>query len=261
MIAAPYGRFPGRGQDLNSAIVDEYVNSVEPPISFFRSPPGTQSFNLAERGQKKLLMLRNLNLHYGRLSLMGWEDMLFAANGQLDHHPMPRALAPAQRTVSRHEAYFDRRPDASSWIARPGQGAHFMIPGLKMTSGHHMSDAGNAVRPCSKSRGWVTRSLSSRKLVISRNVLVARDPNTRHAQLALSDDLVCRHGSLDTSPDAYRGRARTLFASHLPELLSAPLIVGIPLTGVPIALVPALDAGGDRVIGFRVRFPSHGRPR
>ena len=48
---------PGRGRDFNSAVVDDYDYSVEPPISVFRCPPGTQSPNLAERGQKKLRML------------------------------------------------------------------------------------------------------------------------------------------------------------------------------------------------------------
>ena len=181
--------------------------------------------------------------------------MPFAAEGQLDHHPLPRALAPALGAVSRHEAYFGRRPDAPSWIARPGQGAYFMAPGRKMASGHRMSDAGIIVRPCSESRRWVIRSLGSRKLVISRNVLVVRDPNTRHAQLALSDDLVGRNGSLDTSPDAYRVSVRTLFASQFLEPQSAPLIVGGPLTGVPIALVPALDADGDRVMVTESAYP------
>ena len=97
---------PGRGRDLNSAIADDYVNSVKPPISDFRCPPGTQSLNLAERGQKKLLMLCNLNLHYGRLSLKGWEGMLLAAEGQLDLHSMPRSRDPKLRSASRHEAYF-----------------------------------------------------------------------------------------------------------------------------------------------------------
>ena len=126
---------------------------VEPPISVFRCPPETQSENLAERGQKNLLMLCNPNLHYGRLSLKGWEAMLFAAKGQLDHLTMPRALAPAQRAVSRFEAYFGRSPGASSWIARFGQSVYFMISGRKMASGHHMSDARIFVRPCSESRG------------------------------------------------------------------------------------------------------------
>ena len=112
---------PGRGRDLNSAVVDDCVNSVEPPISVFRCPPRTQSPNLAERGQKKLLMLCNLKLHYGRLSLKLWEDMLFAAEGQLDNHPMPRSLDPNLRSVSRHGAYSGHRPGASTWIARPGQ--------------------------------------------------------------------------------------------------------------------------------------------
>ena len=62
---------PGRGCDLNLAVVDDYVNSVEPPISVFRCPSGTQSLNLAERGQKKPVKLCNLNLHYGRLNLKG----------------------------------------------------------------------------------------------------------------------------------------------------------------------------------------------
>ena len=41
------------------------MNTVEPPISVFRCPPGTQSLNLAERGVKKALMLLNLNIHFG----------------------------------------------------------------------------------------------------------------------------------------------------------------------------------------------------
>ena len=59
------------------------------------------------------------------------------------------------------------------------------------------------------------RSLSSRKLVATRNTPVVRDPNTRQAPLALSDDFAGRHGALDTSPDTYRGSVRALFASHL----------------------------------------------
>ena len=122
---------------------------------------------------------------------------------------MPRSRDPAQRAVSRHVVYFGRRPGASAWIARPSQSAHFMVPGLKMTSGHHMSDAGIFVRPCFESRGWIIRFLSSRKLVITCNAFVVRDQNTRHAQLALSDELIGRHGSLDTSPDANRASVRT----------------------------------------------------
>ena len=48
---------PGRDRDLNSAIAGDSDNSVEPSISVFRCPPGTQSPNLAKLGQKKLLML------------------------------------------------------------------------------------------------------------------------------------------------------------------------------------------------------------
>ena len=50
-----------------------------------------------------------------------------------------------------------------------------MVPNRKMTSGHLMSDAGIFVRPFSESRGWVIRSLSSRKLAVSRDVSVVRD--------------------------------------------------------------------------------------
>ena len=215
---------PGRGRDLNSAVVDDYVNSAEPPISVFRCPPGTQSPNFVERGQKKLLMLCNLNLNYGRLSLKGWEDMLFEAEGQLDHHPVSLSRDSSLRFVSRHEAYFGRRPDASAWIARPGQSVYFMVPGRKMTSGRHMSETGIFVRPCTEFRGWVIRCLRTRKLVVSRNAHVVKDPNSRHALLALSDDLVGRHGSLDTSPDT-PGLASATFSPlislsrRLPHLL------------------------------------------
>ena len=198
----------------------------------------------SERSQKQLLKFCDLNLLYGRLSLKGWESILFAAEGKLDHHPIPRSRDPAQRAVSRLEAYFGSRHDAPAWIARPGQGVHFVVPDRKITSGHHMSDAGIFVRPCSKSRGWVIRSLSSRKLVASRIATAVRcshrDPNTRHAQLALSDDdLVGRHGSLDTSPSAYRASVR--------ESLYAPLIADGPPTGVLVALVLARDVDGDHV--------------
>ena len=73
-------------------------------------------------------------------------------------------------------------------------------------------------------------------------------PNTRHTQLALSDDLADRHGALGASPDSYRGSVRTLLASQLGEPPSAPLVVDGPLTGVPIALAPALDTDGDHVL-------------
>ena len=46
-----------------SADVDEYVNSVKLPIIAIRFPPGTQSPNLVERGQKKLFMCYNPNRH------------------------------------------------------------------------------------------------------------------------------------------------------------------------------------------------------
>ena len=42
---------PVRGQDPNSSIVDDYVNSAEPPITAIRRLPGTQSLSTAERGQ------------------------------------------------------------------------------------------------------------------------------------------------------------------------------------------------------------------
>ena len=123
-----------------------------------------------------------------------------------------------------------------------------MAPGRRMTSGHHMPDAGIFVRPCAESRGWVIRCLRTRELVVSRNVFVVKDPNSRHAQLALSDDLVGLHGALGTPPDPYRASVRALFAAQPLEPQSAPLIAEDSLTGVPIALVPARDADGDRVL-------------
>ena len=113
--------------------------------------------------------------------------MLFAAEGQLDHHPIPKSSELSQRAVSRIGAYSGRRPGASAWIARPGQ-VVFHGPDRKMTSGHNISVAWVFVRPCAESRGWVIRFPSSHKLVVSRNASVVRDPNTQHAQLALSDD-------------------------------------------------------------------------
>ena len=47
-----------------------------------------------------------------------------------------------------------------------------MATGRKMASGHHMSDAGISVRPCTESRGCVIRFFRTRKLVVSRNAYV-----------------------------------------------------------------------------------------
>ena len=81
----------GRGRDLNTAVVEEYVRGIDPPFRIIRCPPGTQSMNMAERGQKRLLVLANLNLHHGRLSLLAWDGMFLAAEEQLDYHPMAGA--------------------------------------------------------------------------------------------------------------------------------------------------------------------------
>ena len=75
----------GRGCDLNTAVVAEYVRKIDPPFSIIRCPPGIQSTNMAEHGQKLLLVLANLNLHHGRLGLLAWEDMFLAA----EEHRLP----------------------------------------------------------------------------------------------------------------------------------------------------------------------------
>ena len=54
-----------------------------------------------------------------------------------------------------------------------------------MTSGDDITEAAYFVRPCDESRGWVVRSLWTRKLVVTRNALFVRDAITRHAQLPL----------------------------------------------------------------------------
>ena len=90
--------------------------------------------------------------------------------------------------------------------------------------------------------------LRSHKLVATRNFYVVRDANTRHAQLALSDDLVGRHGSLDTAPGVYRESVRRLFASYLDLPASSALVIDGPLSGAPIALVPALSADQEHVL-------------
>ena len=96
---------PGHGRDLNTAVVDGYANSVEPPIRITQCPPGTQSMDLAERGQKRLVVLANPNLHSGRLGLVAWEDMFFAAQGQLDLQLLPGAETPGPRTECRLTYY------------------------------------------------------------------------------------------------------------------------------------------------------------
>ena len=204
--------------------------------------------DLTERGQKLLLVLASLILHYGRLSLVTWEKVLFAAQGQLDFHPMPSAKAPGPRTEFRLTNYSGRRPGASAWIARFDQSVYFLVANRKMTSGEDTTEAGYFIRPYKESRGWVVRSLRSRKLVVTCNGYVIRDLNTRHAQLALSDHLVGRHGSLDTEPGAYLKSIRRLFATCLDLPASSALVVDDPLSGIPIALVPALSADQEHVL-------------
>ena len=69
---------------------------------------------MAERGQKRLLMLANLNLHHGRLSPLAWEDMFLAVEGQLDFHPIPKAKAAESRAECRLANFSGRQPDASA---------------------------------------------------------------------------------------------------------------------------------------------------
>ena len=203
---------------------------------------------MAEVGQKRLLVLANLNLHYGRLGLLAWDDMSLAAEGQLDYHSMAGAEDAQLRSECRPANFFGRRPDAPVWIARPGQSVYFLVPDRKMASGEDITEAGCFVRPYAESRGWVIRSLRTRKLVATLNVHVVKDANTRHAQLTLSDDLVARHGSLDTAPDDYRDAVRKLFASHLDLPASSALVIEDPLSGMPVALVPALGADHEHVL-------------
>ena len=68
--------------------------------------------NLAERGLKHLPVLASPNLHRGRLSLLAWEDMFFAAKCQLDFRPMPQAEATELRTECRLTNFSGRRPGA-----------------------------------------------------------------------------------------------------------------------------------------------------
>ena len=238
----------GRGRDLNTAVVEEYVRGIDPPFRIIRFPPGTQSINMAERGQKRLLVLANLNLHHGRLSLLAWDEMFLATEGQLDYRPMAGAEDAQLRSECRYANFYGRRPDAPAWIARPGQSVYFLVPDRKMTSGDDITEAGYFVRPCEEFRSWVIRSLRTRKLVVTRNVYVVKAANTRHAQLTPSDGLVARHGSLDTAPGDYRDAVRKLFASHLDLPASSALVIDDTLSGVPVALVPALDADHEHAL-------------
>ena len=97
----------------------------------------------------------------------------------------------------------------------------------------------------SPAAGFV-RSLRSRRPLATRYAYAARGPNTRHAQLALSDSLVGRHGSLDTEPSACRESVRRLFASFFDLPTSSALVVDDKFSGVPIALVPALGADQEQ---------------
>ena len=63
----------------------------------------------------------------------------------------------------------------------------------------------------------------------------------------LSGDLIGHHGALDTAAAAYRAAVRAPFAYSLVEPQGDALVVDGPLTGISVALVPALGADGKRV--------------
>ena len=137
--------------------------------------------NMAGRGQKRLLKLANLDLHHGRLSLLAWEGMFLTAEGQLDYHPMAGAEDAQLRSNCRYANYIGKQPDAPVWIARPGQSVYFLVPDRKMTSCDDMTEASYFTRPCDESRGWLARSLRTRKLEVTPNVYVVKNANTGHA--------------------------------------------------------------------------------
>ena len=185
----------GRGRDFNTAVVDEYANKVEPPVRITRCPSGTQSMNLAERGQERLLMLANLNLHHGRLSLLAWEDMFFAAEGQLDYHPMAGAEDAQFRSECRLSDYSGRRPDAPVWIARPSQSFHFLVADRKMTSGDDITEAGYFVRPLCRVP-WLGHSVASNAQA-RRHAQCLRPQGRQHSACPTSPQRrPCREGWL-----------------------------------------------------------------
>ena len=97
----------GRCRGLNTAVDNAYANSVEPPIR-------TQSMDLAERRQKRLLELANLSPHYGSAPWPGRTcSPLPKANSTLTQclPPRPQSSAPS---VASPTLYYGRRPDASA---------------------------------------------------------------------------------------------------------------------------------------------------
>ena len=161
---------------------------------------------------------------------------------------MPQAKATELRTELRLTNISGRRPEALTWIARPGQGVRFLVTDRKMTSGDDITEAVYFIRPCNESHGWVVRPLRTRELVVTRNDYAVRDAKTRHAQLTLSDELIGRYGSLGTAPGVYRESVLCLFASYLDLPASSALVIDDPLSGAPIALAPALSADQKHVL-------------
>ena len=180
--------------------------------------------------------------------------MLTAAEGQLDFHSLPDADASWRRGISRYEAFFGRKPDASTWIAAPGQAVYSRIDDARLSSGDDMSEAGYFIRPSAESKGFMVRTILRRVIRITRNVLVVRNPTARLAQLALSDDLARTYGSPHRA-EAYHDAVRSLFDQYPDETLIRPLILEDPLSGMPRALVPAVDEYGDFVMTHPAAWP------
>lgn len=234
---------------------------------FRRSPAETQALNPSERTTGRLYLNMAVNLRRGTLSLLGWEDMLVAGAAQLGDIPTYVSHASAAGAAggrsgghaSRYERLFGRRPDASAWIAHPGQTVYELVHGAKNSAARDKATVAYFVKP--HGGGFLVRRLADRKLMLSYHVAVLDDPSFLPARLLLSDALRRSAGPFaHLDADLYK-RVRSIYCSDPGRSsLDTTLVLMDPLTSTPICFVPAVDTDGELMLVRTVHAPRTGAP-
>jgi hypothetical protein len=238
-----------RGDDVEPALVKAYRQKH--PIQFRRAPRDRQAFNPAEGTMGPMYSLMSANCKRGRLSLdKAWPDMLDAAEVQINLHLVPRSKrGSAARLMTRIEAFHGKRYDVTRLITYPGGLVYVHNVGSKSSRDDDRARAGYFVCPAESTGGFIVRMHHSLKLVNAYDVSVVNNPNAIVATLMASDALYREHGVARGREETARAALRDLYVSDPTAMdLDSTLVIKDPLTGAPIALVPALTADGERTM-------------
>jgi hypothetical protein len=230
----------GRGDDVDTAPLKIYKQRHA--IRTQHSPPNTQALNQAEPFMDPLFAQMNVNLIRAGLSFIEWWDMLDAAADQLNTHSLPGD----RQFRSRHELFFNVKPDVSRWIAYPGQWVYVSVEGAKANRGAVVAEPAIFIKPALKSSGSLVRLFRSWKAMHYHSVRTTDDDRLRLAELIENDSLNAQHCDADMPQAARSAQLRALFRKD-PVALPSDMTLAVidRMSGMPIKLVPALDDNGQ----------------